>query len=199
MRLQIGGLVPRRVTFGSLLAVAIANVVPRIGKHCLHIQSRVSAAGTLILTAAVIQNHALSFYPDLFVCRNLRKPWSSFGAACNITVSAILASQRELAVFSVPNDIGCIHCCAQNEHPKLQCRGFDCADGVVQTESEFRRAAEKERKIGRQWMSVAPLPRMPRKAGERDGMRNEVQHPMAEHQEPNDHTCTVVTIDARSQ
>ena len=25
-----------------------------------------------------IQNHALSFYPDLFVCRNLRKPWPEF-------------------------------------------------------------------------------------------------------------------------
>ena len=25
-----------------------------------------------------IQNHALSFYPDLFVCRNLREPWPEF-------------------------------------------------------------------------------------------------------------------------
>jgi hypothetical protein len=25
-----------------------------------------------------IQNHALSFYPDLFVCRNLRQPWPEF-------------------------------------------------------------------------------------------------------------------------
>ena len=25
-----------------------------------------------------IQNHALSFFPDLFVCRNLRKPWPEF-------------------------------------------------------------------------------------------------------------------------
>jgi len=25
-----------------------------------------------------IQNRALSFYPDLFVCRNLREPWPEF-------------------------------------------------------------------------------------------------------------------------
>jgi hypothetical protein len=25
-----------------------------------------------------IQNHALYFYPDLFVCRKLRKPWPEF-------------------------------------------------------------------------------------------------------------------------
>jgi hypothetical protein len=25
-----------------------------------------------------IQNQALSFYPNLFVCRNLRKPWPEF-------------------------------------------------------------------------------------------------------------------------
>ena len=41
----------------SLLAVAIANVVPRIGKQCLLIQSRVSAAGTLILAAAVVHDN----------------------------------------------------------------------------------------------------------------------------------------------
>ena len=45
------------LVIGSLLAVAIANVVPRIGKQCLLIQSRVSAAGTLILAAAVIHDN----------------------------------------------------------------------------------------------------------------------------------------------
>jgi hypothetical protein len=33
--------------------------------------------GTLTKPFA-IQNHALSFYSDLFVCRNLRKPWPEF-------------------------------------------------------------------------------------------------------------------------
>ena len=45
------------LVIGSLLAVAIANIVPRIGKQCLLIQSRVSAAGTLILAAAVIHDN----------------------------------------------------------------------------------------------------------------------------------------------
>jgi phosphoserine phosphatase RsbU/P len=45
------------LVIGSLLAVAIANVVPRVGKQCLVIQSRVSAAGTLILAAAVIHDN----------------------------------------------------------------------------------------------------------------------------------------------
>ena len=45
------------LVIGSLLAVAIANVVPRIGKQCLLIQSRVSAAGTLILAAAVVHDN----------------------------------------------------------------------------------------------------------------------------------------------
>ena len=41
----------------SLLALATASVVPRIGKRYLVIQSRVSAAGTLILAAAVIHDN----------------------------------------------------------------------------------------------------------------------------------------------
>jgi len=45
------------LVIGSLLAVAIANVVPRIGKQCLLIESRVSAAGTLILAAAVVHDN----------------------------------------------------------------------------------------------------------------------------------------------
>ena len=45
------------LVIGSLLAVAIANIVPRIGERCLLIQSRVSAAGTLILAAAVIHDN----------------------------------------------------------------------------------------------------------------------------------------------
>ena len=55
----------------SLLALATANVIPRIGKQCLVIQSRVSAAGTLILAVAVIHDNLsgtflnLRFYPFL--------------------------------------------------------------------------------------------------------------------------------------
>ncbi len=45
------------LVIGSLLAVAIANVVPRIGKQCLLIQSRASAVGTLILAAAVVHDN----------------------------------------------------------------------------------------------------------------------------------------------
>jgi|SRR5208337_347434 len=45
------------LVIGSLLTVAIANIVPSIGKQCLLIQSRVSAAGTLILAAAVIHDN----------------------------------------------------------------------------------------------------------------------------------------------
>jgi len=30
-------------------------------------------------------------------------------------------------------------------------------------------------------------------------MRNEIQHPMSEHQKPNDHSCTMISIDACSQ
>ncbi len=41
----------------SLLALATASVVPRIGKRYMVIQSRVSAAGTLILAAAVIHGN----------------------------------------------------------------------------------------------------------------------------------------------
>jgi len=53
-----------------LLVVAIANVVPRIGKKYLVIQSRVSAVGTLILAAAVIYENSrtflrLPYYPFL--------------------------------------------------------------------------------------------------------------------------------------
>ena len=41
----------------SLLALVTANIIPRIGEQCLVIQSRVSAAGTLILAAAVIHDN----------------------------------------------------------------------------------------------------------------------------------------------
>jgi phosphoserine phosphatase RsbU/P len=44
-----------------LLILAVANVVPRIGKRYLVIQSRVSAIGTLILAAAVIQENLRTF------------------------------------------------------------------------------------------------------------------------------------------
>lgn len=45
------------LVISSLLALATASVVPRIGKRYLVIQSRVSAAGTLILAAAVIHDN----------------------------------------------------------------------------------------------------------------------------------------------
>ena len=53
-----------------LLVVAVANVVPQIGKKYLVIQSRVSAIGTLILAAAVIYENLrtflnLRYYPFL--------------------------------------------------------------------------------------------------------------------------------------
>ena len=44
-----------------LLVVAAANVVPRIGRKYLLIQSRVSAMGTLILAAAVIYENSRTF------------------------------------------------------------------------------------------------------------------------------------------
>ncbi len=44
-----------------LLVIAVANVVPRIGKKYLVIQSRVSAIGTLILAAAVIHENLRTF------------------------------------------------------------------------------------------------------------------------------------------
>jgi len=48
-----------------LLALATANVVPRIGKKYLVIQSRVSAAGTLILAAAVIHDNLRGTFLNL--------------------------------------------------------------------------------------------------------------------------------------
>ena len=44
-----------------LVVVAVANVVPRIGKKYLVIQSRVAAIGTLILAAAVIYENSRTF------------------------------------------------------------------------------------------------------------------------------------------
>ena len=55
----------------SLLALALANVIPRIAKRYLVIQSTVSATGTLILAGAVIHDNLtgtflnLRFYPFL--------------------------------------------------------------------------------------------------------------------------------------
>ncbi len=49
----------------ALLALAIANVVPRIGKRHLVIQSRVSATGTLILAAAVIHDNLSGTFLNL--------------------------------------------------------------------------------------------------------------------------------------
>jgi len=45
----------------SLLVLGVANLVPRIGKKFLAIQSLVSAIGTLILAAAVIHDNASTF------------------------------------------------------------------------------------------------------------------------------------------
>jgi sigma-B regulation protein RsbU (phosphoserine phosphatase) len=44
-----------------LLAVAVANLVPRIGKKYLVIQSRISAIGTVVLAAAVIHENLRTF------------------------------------------------------------------------------------------------------------------------------------------
>jgi phosphoserine phosphatase RsbU/P len=44
-----------------LLVIAVANIVPRIGKKYLVIQSRVSAIGTLILATAVIHENLRTF------------------------------------------------------------------------------------------------------------------------------------------
>jgi len=46
----------------SLLALAVANIVPSIGKRYLVIQSRVSAMGTLILAVAVIHDNLSVFF-----------------------------------------------------------------------------------------------------------------------------------------
>ena len=40
--------------------------------------------------------------------------------------------------FSLLESKYCVYCASQNEHPKLQRGGFNCADGVVQAESDFR-------------------------------------------------------------
>src|SRR5271167_402908 len=95
--------------------------------------------------------------------------------------------------------MGYVYRRAQNEHSKLQRSGFNRADGVVQAESHFRRATEKKWQVGRQEIPEAPLPRTPRKTGKGDGMGNEVQHPMAEHQEADNHSCTMISIGACSQ
>jgi phosphoserine phosphatase RsbU/P len=59
---------PRRfIPYNNILAIcllfviAVANVVPRIGRKYLIIQSRVSAVGTLILAAAVIHENLKTF------------------------------------------------------------------------------------------------------------------------------------------
>ena len=49
----------------SLLASCVANVVPRIGRRHLMIQSRVSAIGTLILAAAVIHENLRGTFLNL--------------------------------------------------------------------------------------------------------------------------------------
>jgi phosphoserine phosphatase RsbU/P len=49
------------IVIWSLLALGVANLVPRIGKKFLVIQSLVSAIGTLILAAAVIHDNASTF------------------------------------------------------------------------------------------------------------------------------------------
>jgi len=49
----------------SLLALATANIIPRIGEQCLVIQSRVSAAGTLILAVAVIHDNLNGVFLNL--------------------------------------------------------------------------------------------------------------------------------------
>jgi sigma-B regulation protein RsbU (phosphoserine phosphatase) len=49
------------LAIGLLLILAVANVVPRIGKKYLVIQSRISAIGTLVLAAAVIQENLRTF------------------------------------------------------------------------------------------------------------------------------------------
>lgn len=46
-----------------LLALTIANILPRVGKKNLVIQSRVSAVGTVILAAAVMYENSRTFVP----------------------------------------------------------------------------------------------------------------------------------------
>lgn len=54
------------VVISCLLVLGIANLVPRIGKKYLVIQSVVSAIGTLILAAAVLHDNARTFLPIRF-------------------------------------------------------------------------------------------------------------------------------------
>jgi len=88
---------------------------------------------------------------------------------------------------------------ARNEHAELQYGGLNRADRVVEAEADSRRIAEQKWEIAWQGLSIAPLPRMPGKAGERDGMRNEVEHPMAEDHSSNDDPGAVITVDAFGQ
>jgi phosphoserine phosphatase RsbU/P len=53
------------LVIGTLLVLALANVVPSIGKKYLAIQSRVSAAGTLLLAVAVIHDNLSGTFLNL--------------------------------------------------------------------------------------------------------------------------------------
>ncbi len=89
----------------ALLALATASVVPRIGKRYLVIQSRVSAAGTLILAAAVIHDNLngtffnLRSYPFLeplaFALFVFSQGW--------VAAEKVLADERRL--LSIENEL----------------------------------------------------------------------------------------------
>jgi sigma-B regulation protein RsbU (phosphoserine phosphatase) len=51
------------LAIGLLLVLAVVTLVPRLGKKYLAIQSSISAAGTLILAVAVLQENARTFFP----------------------------------------------------------------------------------------------------------------------------------------
>lgn len=91
----------------ALLALAIANVVPRIGKRYLVIQSRVSATGTLILAAAVIHDNLsgtflnLRSYPFLEPLAFALFVWSQGWVAAQKVFAderRLLAIEDELAI-----------------------------------------------------------------------------------------------------
>jgi len=87
-----------------LLVMAVANVIPRIGRKYLVIQSRVSAIGTLIMAAAAIQentsallnfHHYRLFEPVAFVLFVFSQGW--------VAAEKVIADERRL--LSIENEL----------------------------------------------------------------------------------------------
>ncbi len=103
----------------SLLALATANVVPRLGKKYLIIQSQVSAGGTLILAAAVIHDNLKTFLslrnyrflePLAFALFVLSQGWVAAEKVFAderrlLSIENELAIAREIQASILPSDV----------------------------------------------------------------------------------------------